>query len=145
MPDGRAGGSGGEGGGADAARAESARQALLLATQTLGVNAADVQAARAEREAARASMEWLADELLKDRSREKVLEDAVREGHDEAVGCMLRRGADHPRPTRTCKTVDARIFIWARPPTNSAEIEWNRVGARVRAMVPLPLRRWVKS
>ena len=102
MPDGRAGGSGGEGGGADAARAESARQALLLATQTLGVNAADVQAARAERDAARASMEWLADELLKDRSREKVLEDAVREGHDEAVGCMLRRGADpnasDPRP-----------------------------------------------
>lgn len=93
MADGSAGGSGGESG-AGAARAETARQALLLATQTLGVNAAAVQAAQAEAKAARASMEWLADELLKVRSREKLLEDAVRQGHEEAVGCMLRRGAD---------------------------------------------------
>ena len=49
----------GRGGGDDATRAECARQALLLATQALGVSAATVRAARAELESARAAVRWL--------------------------------------------------------------------------------------
>ena len=49
----------GRGGGDDATRAERARQALLLATQALGVSAAAVRAARAELESARAAVRWL--------------------------------------------------------------------------------------
>ena len=49
----------GRGGGDDATRAERARQALLLATQALGVSVAAVRAARAELESARAAVRWL--------------------------------------------------------------------------------------
>ena len=48
------------GGGSGAARgvAERARQAVLLATQTLGVSAAEVRRARAEGRLAREELEW---------------------------------------------------------------------------------------
>ena len=81
-----------------AARAESARQALLLVAQTLGTNAADVRAARDERDAARSATNsavgWLVKWLLSEDTPDiyKVVREAVTQGQTEVLKCAIQIG-----------------------------------------------------
>ena len=95
------GGSGGRSGGAGDARAESARQALLLATQSIGVNAAEVKKARVALDEARYAAGLLGDVLLESRSADGTLftaDDMLLLGMDgnssEIVSLALKRGAN---------------------------------------------------
>ena len=75
------------GGGANTASAENARQALLLATQALGVNAAAVCYAKD-------LFSWALDWLLKHRGADDLLADAAKDGKAHALCHALSHGAD---------------------------------------------------
>ena len=79
-----------------AAKAESARQALLLVAQTLGTNAADVRAAREERDAARSATNsavgWLVEWLLSEDTHDfwMLVMHAADQGQTEVLKCAIQ-------------------------------------------------------
>lgn len=79
-----------------AAKAESARQALLLVAQRLGTNAAEVRAAREERDAARSATNsavgWLVKWLLSKDTPNfwKLVTKAVAHGQTEVLKCAIQ-------------------------------------------------------
>ena len=79
-----------------AATAESARQALLLVAQTLGTNAADVRAAREERDAARSAtnsaIRWLVEWLLSGDTRDiwTLIVEAAAQGQTEVLKWVIQ-------------------------------------------------------
>ena len=105
-----ASGGGGGGGGAGEASAETARQALLLASQALGTNAERVREAREERDAALRELRWVRDRMLMagimpdadigadtGHARPKgwtALHLATMRGHADCVQLLLEAGAD---------------------------------------------------
>lgn len=85
-------------GGADAASAESARQALLLATRALGVNAAAVREERerrfAERRAAEQQLTWLLDWFIEEEDGvDKLLRHAADADNEHVLQYALSHGA----------------------------------------------------
>lgn len=78
-----------------AAKPESARLALLIVAQTLGTNAADVRAAREERDAARSATKsavgWLVKWLLSEDTSDfwTLFTKAVAQGKTEALKCAI--------------------------------------------------------
>ena len=81
------------GAGAGGASAESARKALLLATQAMGVDAATVRGACVERDAARAELDLALDRLSTHSGGGELLVRAARSGKEYALRHALSRGA----------------------------------------------------
>ena len=82
-------------GGADAASAESARQALLLATRALGVNAAAVREERGRRCAAEQQLYWVLGLFLEEEDgADKLLSHAANADNDHVLRYALSHGAD---------------------------------------------------
>eukprot|EP00793_Prasinoderma_coloniale_P000981 PRCOL_00007071-RA len=82
-------------GGADAASAESARQALLLATRALGVNAAAVREERKRRCAAEQQLTWLLELFLAEEDgANKLLSHAAEVDNEHVLRCALSAGAN---------------------------------------------------
>ena len=83
-------------GASGAARAESARQALLLVAQALGTNAAEVRAARDERDAARSATNgavgWLVKRLLSEDTPGlwMLVVKAASQGQTEVLKCAIQ-------------------------------------------------------
>ena len=81
-------------GGADAASAESARHALLLATRALGVNAAAVREERKRRCAAERQLNWLLVLFLEEEDgADKLLSHAANDDNDQWLRYALSHGA----------------------------------------------------
>ena len=82
-------------GGADAASAESARQALLLATQALGVNAAAVREERERRCAAEQQLNWLLGLFIEaEDGADTLLSRAAEADNEHVLGYALSHGAN---------------------------------------------------